>query len=113
MAASPSAPTSCPTPSTSCRECARAPRAGDLRASPGIRGGAVRSQARPGGNLTGFATINTELIAKRLGLLKETIPRLARVGVLHNPDNPIALGQLRSAQQAGRDLGIETESLEV
>ena len=75
--------------------------------------GTIASQARPGGNITGFSTINTELIAKRLGLLKEALPKLARVAVLYNPSNPISAGQVRSAQTAGRSLGVEVQPLEV
>ncbi|MGL4939768.1 MAG: ABC transporter substrate binding protein [Bifidobacterium asteroides] len=48
--------------------------------------GLARSLARPGGNLTGVSYYATELTAKRLELLKETIPQVATVGVLANPD---------------------------
>ena len=75
--------------------------------------GAIASRARPGGNLTGFATINTELIAKRLGLLKEALPRLTRVAVLHNPTNPISAGQVRHAQAAAPGLGLDVQLIEV
>ena len=47
--------------------------------------GLVESLARPGGNITGITTIATELSGKRLELLKETIPTLARVAVMWNP----------------------------
>ena len=50
--------------------------------------GLVSSLARPGGNVTGLSLMVTDLTAKRLQLLKETIPRLSRVAVLWNPDTP-------------------------
>jgi putative tryptophan/tyrosine transport system substrate-binding protein len=50
--------------------------------------GVVASLARPGGNLTGLTYFTPELSAKRLELLKETMPGLTDVGVLINPDNP-------------------------
>jgi putative ABC transport system substrate-binding protein len=57
---------------------------GDAEAS-----GVVASLARPGGNVTGLTFFNPELAAKRLELLKETLPGLTDVGVLLNPVNPI------------------------
>jgi ABC-type uncharacterized transport system substrate-binding protein len=57
---------------------------GDAEAS-----GVVASLARPGGNVTGLTFFNPELAAKRLELLKETLPSLIDVGVLLNPINPI------------------------
>jgi putative tryptophan/tyrosine transport system substrate-binding protein len=57
---------------------------GDAEAS-----GLVESLARPGGNVTGLTFFNPELAAKRLELLKETLPGLTEVGVLLNPANPV------------------------
>jgi putative ABC transport system substrate-binding protein len=53
-----------------------------------VGSGLVTSIARPGGNVTGFSLMATDLTAKRIQLLKETIPRLNRVAVLWNPDTP-------------------------
>ena len=50
--------------------------------------GLVASLAHPGGNVTGFSVMTTDLSAKRLQLLKELMPGLARVAVLWNPDTP-------------------------
>ena len=50
--------------------------------------GLVESLARPGGNLTGLSFFNAELVAKRLELLKELAPSLAKAAVLLNADNP-------------------------
>ena len=55
--------------------------------------GLVANLAHPGGNVTGLSSMSAELTAKRLQLLKETIPRLARVAVLWNPATP--LGRFR------------------
>jgi putative ABC transport system substrate-binding protein len=52
-----------------------------------VRAGFVASLARPGGNMTGYSEISPDLIGKRLALLKECVPALARVAFLWNPDN--------------------------
>src|SRR5262245_41632703 len=58
--------------------------------------GLVESIARPGGNLTGINFLNTELTAKRLGLLRELVPKAVRIAMLVNPANrPIAELMLR------------------
>ena len=53
-----------------------------------VRAGHVESLARPGGNVTGFTNLTRELGGKRLELLKEAVPKLARVAVLYDPANP-------------------------
>ena len=53
--------------------------------------GLVASLARPGGNVTGFSIGAPGLYGKRLEIIKETLPRLSRVGVLLNPTNPSAM----------------------
>ena len=53
-----------------------------------VGSGLVTSYARPGGNVTGLSQMTVDLSAKRLQLLKETVPRLTRVAVLWNPDTP-------------------------
>jgi putative ABC transport system substrate-binding protein len=53
-----------------------------------VEAGFVESLAHPGGNLTGLTLLNTELGGKRLELLKEAVPKLARVAVLYDPTNP-------------------------
>ena len=53
-----------------------------------VANGLVASLARPGGNITGLSTLAPELSGKGLELLKETIPKLSRIAVVWNPDNP-------------------------
>ena len=53
-----------------------------------IAAGLVESFARPGGNITGLTNIAPVLSGKRLELLKETVPKLTRVAVLWDPQNP-------------------------
>jgi putative tryptophan/tyrosine transport system substrate-binding protein len=50
-----------------------------------VGSGLVASLARPGGNITGLASLLTELNTKRLEILKDTVPKLVRVGLLHAP----------------------------
>jgi putative ABC transport system substrate-binding protein len=54
--------------------------------------GLVASLARPGGNVTGMASLSSEVAAKRLELLKDAFPRIRRVAVLLNPDSPTGSG---------------------
>ena len=53
-----------------------------------VEAGLVESLARPGGNVTGITNLTRELGGKRLELLKETVPKLARVAVLYDPTTP-------------------------
>jgi len=53
-----------------------------------VAAGLVHSLARPGGNITGFSSIEAVLAGKRLELLKETASKLSRVAVLWDPRNP-------------------------
>ena len=68
--------------------------------------GLVASLARPGGNITGLASIATEVVGKQLELLKEIAPRLSRVAVLQNPSNLAHPSTLREAEGAARALGV-------
>ena len=53
-----------------------------------VEAGLIESLARPGGNVTGVTNLSTDLGGKRLELLKEAVPKLARVAVLFDPANP-------------------------
>jgi len=68
--------------------------------------GLAESLARPGGNVTGMSTINAELGAKRLQLLKEAFPKTARVAVLHNPADSSNQLQLEIASKAAATVGV-------
>jgi putative ABC transport system substrate-binding protein len=75
--------------------------------------GLVASLARPGGNVTGMSLMVPDLGGKRLELLKELLPHLARVVVLWNAANPYPAIVFKEMQTTGRTLGIEVQSLEV
>jgi putative tryptophan/tyrosine transport system substrate-binding protein len=70
-----------------------------------VKDGLVASLNRPGGNVTGVSLFFGELLAKRLGLLRELVPRAAVIGVLLNPDNPNAETRAADVQAAGRAIG--------
>jgi putative tryptophan/tyrosine transport system substrate-binding protein len=76
-----------------------------------VEDGLVDSLARPGGNITGFATIRGALAGKRLELLKEIIPKLFRVAVLWNPQG--SSQSWKESQLAARQLGLQLYSMEV
>ena len=83
-----------------------------LAAEDPVRVGLVASLARPGGNLTGINFLNTELAAKRLEILRELVPGLARVAVLVNPANAMnAETTLRGAEAAGDAMGLQIQAL--
>ena len=76
-----------------------------------VASGLVSSLARPGGQITGLSSIAEDLEPKRLELLKEAVPSLARVGFLDNPGtSPAALDAMRAA---GRTLGLAVEVFRV
>src|SRR6516164_1152094 len=75
-----------------------------------VRFGLVASLARPGGNLTGINFFSAELVAKRLELLRELVPRAARVAVLVNPSNPSGkISTVVDAQEAARAMGLQVQ----
>ena len=73
--------------------------------------GLVASLARPGGNLTGFTNLNTELWQKRVELISELVPRARAIGLLQNPNNAGAGGIIASTQQAASAKGLHLEIL--
>ena len=72
-----------------------------------VGSGLVTSLAHPGGNVTGLSNMLAELSAKRLQLLNEAIPRVARVAVLWNPDTPWHTKVLEDLKAAAPSLSIE------
>jgi putative ABC transport system substrate-binding protein len=75
--------------------------------------GLVASLARPGGNITGLTNLAPELSGKRLELLKEIVPQLARVAVLGDPSSPSYAPGWRETDIAARSLGVQVQPLEV
>jgi putative tryptophan/tyrosine transport system substrate-binding protein len=71
-----------------------------------VRVGLVASLARPGGNITGNTVLSPDLGAKRLQLLREAIPTVARVAYLTNPDNPGTLEVLAEMKLAAPAAGM-------
>jgi len=73
----------------------------------------VASFAHPGGNITGLTTFSTELTAKRIELLKELVPNLSRIALLHNMGNPAAPPEWEETRKAAHALGLRAELLDV
>ena len=71
-----------------------------------VEAGLVESLARPGGNVTGLTTLSRELGGKRLELLKEAVPKLARVAVLYDPANP---GDILECERGSPSRGARAE----
>ena len=77
-----------------------------------VEAGLVESLARPGGNITGITNINRELIGKRLELLKEVVPKLARIAYLYDPAR-VDTRRFKEAHSAARALGLTVMFSEV
>jgi putative tryptophan/tyrosine transport system substrate-binding protein len=75
-----------------------------------VRLGVVASLNRPGGNLTGITTLNTEITSKRVEVLRELVPTTTSMAVLVNPtNNPVNVEvELRQARAAANALGLQT-----
>ncbi len=78
-----------------------------------VAAGLVDSLARPGGNITGLATLRRDLSGKRLEMLKEVIPGKSRVGVLWDANAPGPVIAFKEYEVAARALKIQLQSLEV
>ena len=78
-----------------------------------VGAGLVASLARPGGNVTGLSVVAPELSGKRLELLKEIVPGMARVAVLWNAANPANASVWQETQAAARALGLLLQSQEM
>jgi putative ABC transport system substrate-binding protein len=75
--------------------------------------GLVQSLARPGGSLTGISDVATTLSTKRLGLLKELLPRLKRVAMLWNRDDLGMSLRYEASAQSAREIGADVEAVGV
>jgi putative tryptophan/tyrosine transport system substrate-binding protein len=71
--------------------------------------GLITSLARPGGNITGLSTVTIDLCAKLMELFVELVPGMKRVGVVHNPNNPIVTVALREIEDAVRKLNRQVQ----
>jgi putative ABC transport system substrate-binding protein len=74
-----------------------------------VASGFVVSLARPGGNITGVSLQSADLAGRRIQLLTELVPGLARVAILSNPANQSHAGLVKQSQAAAQSLGIEIE----
>ena len=75
--------------------------------------GLVSNLGRPDGNITGITIVSPDVTGKRLQLLQQVIPKLKRLGVLWNRDNPVAAPELKETETAARSLGMEIQSVGV
>jgi ABC-type uncharacterized transport system substrate-binding protein len=75
--------------------------------------GVVASLARPGGNITGMSIQQTDTAGKRIELLREAVPRLARLAVMANAGAPGAVLEMREVVTTARGLGLEATPIEV
>ena len=78
-----------------------------------VAAGLIASLARPGGNVTGLASLSTELITKRLEVLKDAVPKLARVGLLRTPGASTGQDlQLKELRPAALALKLKLEEID-
>ena len=78
-----------------------------------VGNGFVASLARPGGNITGLASLSPELSGKQLELLKEIVPKLSRMAVLGNSTRPGNARSLRETELAAEAFGVKLQYLDV
>jgi ABC-type uncharacterized transport system substrate-binding protein len=75
--------------------------------------GVVASLARPGGNITGMSIQQTDTAGKRIELLREAVPRLAKLAVMANTGAPGAVLEMREVVTTARGLGLEAIPIEI
>ena len=79
-----------------------------------IGSGLIEGYGRPGGNVTGLSMVaGPEIAGKYLELLREAVPRVSRMAVITNPDNPAVTPQVKEIEVAARALGVEIHLLAV
>jgi putative ABC transport system substrate-binding protein len=78
-----------------------------------VGNGFIASLARPGGNITGLSALSPELSGKQVELLKEIIPKLSRVAVLGNSNEPANPKTLKEIELAAGALGVQVQPLDV
>jgi len=74
-----------------------------------VGSGFVASLARPGGNITGLANLNSELSGKQLEILKESFPKLARVAILGDMSEPGSAEPVKETELAAKALGVQVQ----
>lgn len=82
-------------------------------ASDAVGRGIIKSLARPGGNITGLTSITPVLAAKRLEILREIVPSLARVAVIWTPEAPAGTYAWKQIQDPAHTLGLQLYSLKL
>jgi putative tryptophan/tyrosine transport system substrate-binding protein len=78
-----------------------------------VGAGVVASLARPGGNVTGMSTQQTDTAGKRIELLREVVPKLARLAIMANVGAPGAVLEMREVLTTARSVGLEVTPIEV
>jgi putative ABC transport system substrate-binding protein len=78
-----------------------------------VTSGLVASLARPGGNTTGLATLGDEVVGKRLGLLREIVPRLGRLAIMGNVTNDFTVLEIVQTRAAASALGLDVAVFEI
>ena len=82
-------------------------------ASDSVSAGLVASLARPGGNVTGISIQQSELIGKRLDLLREVVPHLRRLAIMANAGYAVPALEAKEAKATAQALGLEAARLEI
>jgi putative ABC transport system substrate-binding protein len=78
-----------------------------ISAADPVKTGLVASLNRPGGNITGVSLLASAIDAKKLGLLRELVPKASAFGLLINPKYPAAKSQSDEVQEAAKNLGVK------
>ena len=78
-----------------------------------VGSGLVASLGRPGGNVTGLSSADIEVYAKRFELLREMVPKLARIAAIFDMGNPVIPPQWHVVEATARSLGIQAQLLDV
>jgi putative ABC transport system substrate-binding protein len=78
-----------------------------------VENGLVASLSRPGGNVTGLSLLKTDLAAKRLELLRESVPGVRRLAILANAGYPAAVTETQEVKAAAKSLGLEAATFEI
>jgi putative ABC transport system substrate-binding protein len=78
-----------------------------------VGAGFITSFAQPGGNVTGLSSVSHDLTGKRLELLKESFPKVSRVGVLYDITNQTKRNEFKDTADVAQSLRVAIQSLEV